>query len=210
MGVFVTAKVAVLLALAAAPTAARAADGVAPAELESDPAARWLPRAATVYQPPPPAPAPPPSPPATEPAKNAVFIELLGTSIIMSANYERRFDRAYVLRVGSGFMPPVWESDPWVLTPAATFGRLFGDYNHHLELAAGGLAWVRVRRSDAPGLFAPGLFASGVVGYRYQPLGTGIVMRLAFTPTVRFRNPSGEDLLQTVWPGGGASIGYGW
>jgi hypothetical protein len=193
------AKPAILLALAAAPAVTRAAEEPVP---EREPAALALPRPATVYQPSPPATAPP-SPPATEPSKNAVFIELLGNSLIFSANYERRLDRAYILRVGTGFVPPVFDTDPWVLTPAATFGRLFGDCN--LELAAGGVAWAHVRSGDAPGLFA-----TGVVGYRYQPPGSGLVMRVAFTPFVRIRNPTGEELLNTFWPGGGASIGYGW
>jgi hypothetical protein len=183
MGAFRSAKVAAYLTLAATPATAGAAE-------------QPLPSPAAVYQ---------PSPPPTEPAKNAVYIELLGNSVIFSANYERRLAGAYLLRVGTGSVPPVFKTDPWVLTPAATFGRLFGDGNHHLELAAGGVAWAHVGRGDSPGLFA-----TGVVGYRYQPPGQGIVMRVAFTPFVRIQNPSGEEVLGTFWPGGGASIGYGW
>jgi hypothetical protein len=180
MGTSTIAKLSVLLAVASAPGAARADE----------------PQPSTVYQ---------PQRPATEPAKNACYFELLGTSLVFSANYERRFDRAYVLRVGTGFVPPVFDTDPAVLTPAATFGRVFGDGTHHLELAAGGLAWAHLRGGDSPGLFA-----TGVIGYRYQPPGAGVVVRVAFTPSVRLRNPTGEELLHTFWPGGGASIGYAW
>src|SRR5204862_2366151 len=160
MGARLAVELAVFLALTAAPFGARAGQEAAP---EQDPAALRLPQPATADQPPPAVPRPP-APPATEPAKNALYFELVGTCIVYRFNYERRLARAWPLRVGTGLLPPVWPTDPFVLTPAATLGRLLGGGNHQLELAAGAVAWARVRRHDSAGIFA-----TAVIGYRYQP-----------------------------------------
>jgi hypothetical protein len=135
------------------------------------------------------------------PAANAVYFEVVGTCVLDSLNYERRFAADWPLRVGVGVIPPIFRGDSVIVTSAVTMGRLFGTGNNHLEIAVGAMGWYE-RSSMA-------VHAAGVVGYRYQPPGSGVVFRLAFTPLVTVRNRPGSTTTPFA-PLVGLSVGEAW
>lgn len=114
------------------------------------------------------------------PARDAVYVELLGNGVLYTVNYDRRFTDNLTGRVGLGVFGGV------AVPVMANY--LFGEGRGRLELGGGveliGASDVdfgdldeqeEVRDSDA-------LVGTATVGYRYQPATGGFVFRIGLTP----------------------------
>jgi hypothetical protein len=156
------------------------------------------------------APAPEPTPPPVLSGQNAVFVELLGSGLVYSINYERILATVPVgLRAGASFFTyKVSQAMGSGNLTLATFPLLASYYLgvacHKLELGLGATFLYSVASSDANGIqygdSGLGVAASGVVGYRYLPDVRGVTFGAGFTPLVR----PGKPFL----PWGGVNVGY--
>lgn len=107
---------------------------------------------------------------AKEPARNAVFAELLGQSVGLGVYYERMLDdnfaaRAGVATLGVGYGIPLGVS---YLSPG----------NHKFEIG-GGATYLEVTDFF---VVHRGLIGTANIGYRYQREQSGFMMRAAYTP----------------------------
>jgi hypothetical protein len=119
---------------------------------------------------------------------NAVYFELLGNGGLFSINYERAMTPSLRLRLGGA----TWTAQSFwsdAETRFATFPLMLqfvpGPGAHHLEAAIGVLPGHRSRDHDVGG---SGGFLSltGLIGYRYEPLGRRFLFRAGFTPFIGF------------------------
>lgn len=101
------------------------------------------------------------------PAPNAVYVELGGSALAYSVNYERRVDEHVALRVGVGAWPSA------AVVPFACYA-LLGGGAHHLELGLG----LGVGAGGGAHAGVQAFAALPSVGYRYQPREGGFVFRL--------------------------------
>jgi len=140
-------------------------------------------------------------------AKNAVYAELLGTSVLYSLNYERlivqKKAHAYGFRLGASELggSPFRRSLVGELFVLTGTGRHHGDFG--LAVSA-----MRGRSSSAEsfqGELQLGLFAVPRLSYRYQKPTGGILLRAGFTPLVRLSASQGGRLIH---PWGGVAVGY--
>lgn len=107
---------------------------------------------------------------AKEPARNAIFAELLGQSVGLGVYYERMLGENFAARAG-------------ISTLIIGYGIPLGvsylsSGNHKFELGGGVTYlditdWASVHR---------GLVGSANIGYRYQREQSGFMMRAAYTP----------------------------
>lgn len=107
---------------------------------------------------------------AKEPARNAVFVELLGQSVGLGIQYERMLSENFAVRAGVstlifGYGIPVGVS-------------YLSSGNHKFELGGGVTYleftdWIAVHR---------GLVGSANIGYRYQREQPGFMFRADYTP----------------------------
>ena len=123
-------------------------------------------------------------------APNAMYVELLGQGVALTANYERILfattPHNISLRAGFGIWAGVGAAGTVVPIGAS---YLFGS-NHKLEIGIG-YAFISNRNDYNGASFA-------LIGYRYQPIDGGFLIRVSFTP--RF-----TDELE---PWVGLSLGY--
>jgi hypothetical protein len=125
-------------------------------------------------------------------ARNAVFLELGGSALFLSINYDRMISEHFSLRAGIGGFSV--EGDRVLLFPIL-FNLLLGPPNDKLEIGAG------------VSLFFPGGVAIPIaLGYRYAPISTGVSLRVAVTPFV-FLPTSGGGQSAILWPWAGLSVG---
>ena len=94
-------------------------------------------------------------------AKSSIYLELLGSGLLYSVNYEYFIKDDMPLGIGLGSPTP---TTPVILS----LSQLRGKSKHKLELGGG--------------ISLPYATLSGVVGYRYQPEVAGPIFRLSFTP----------------------------
>lgn len=148
------------------------------------------------------------------PARNSVFLELLGNGGAYSVNFDRRLSDGAAVRVGVA----TWTSDDlfggeearktFVTVPVGA-SWLFGSGNSRVEVGAGVL--VGRQTQDAP--FEDGSTSTaiasltGTAGYRYQRAAGGFLFRAGFTP---FFGLGGDEAYpdRGFMPSGGISAGY--
>jgi hypothetical protein len=110
-------------------------------------------------------------------APNAMFVELLGKGVALTAYYERMLfattPHNVSLRAGFGIWG--WEGKTGIVVPVEA-SYLLG-INHKLEL---GIGYAIVTGSSGHNLSNGGF--TGLIGYRYQPIDGGFVFRIGFTP----------------------------
>ncbi len=151
------------------------------------------------------------APPART-ARNSVFIELGGSGVLYSINYDRVINEYFSVRAGLEYMSVSASVSAGGSTASAkaTFlgipvigNFLWGNENHKLEVGAG-LTIFRVTGSassldavaSGSGVAPVG---TGVIGYRYAPHDGGFTFRAGFTPLFS----------KEGWqPWGGLSFGY--
>ena len=142
---------------------------------------------------------------AQEPARNAVYGEILGNGIFPTANYERRFTDRFAGRVGLSviFGSSGGDTDLTLAIPVMGIFISHPTTNHHFE-AGGGVLLVAGDAQDflfdSDEQIANGAL-TGVLGYRFQRPGRGFLFRAGATPIV-----SDGEVLPLI----GLSFGYVW
>jgi hypothetical protein len=121
-------------------------------------------------------------------APNALYLELGGSALIYSLNYERMLSSTVGLRLGGGYMSVTGEDDYGdnlsvaLLMIPVTVSYLLGEGAHRLELGGGAVfAWASAS-TDTDFASGSGVAATGIVGYRYSAPGGGFLFRAGFTP----------------------------
>ncbi|MCX7797287.1 MAG: hypothetical protein N2249_01525 [Melioribacter sp.] len=145
-------------------------------------------------------------------SSNAMYVEFGGSGLVFSANYDYRFAPNWTVRVGLSYLI-------FGLGLPLSINYITGEKNaHHLELGAG-LTYAKVTS-----LFGDGTKSSFVpslsVGYRYQPVDGGFILRILFTPLFfiekegkwidesnPFRGVKYEHVL-SIRPFAGVSLGF--
>lgn len=146
---------------------------------------------------------------AAQNVRNVAYVEIGGTAIVPSINYERRVRERMRLRGGLSFVTGETEgeseTDTTFIVPLSASLVTHPASNHHFEIG-GGVTIAGGDRQDLWGVddeddtFSTA-FLSGIAGYRYERPAGGFVFRAVFTPVVG----DGE-----VLPWAGISFGYGW
>lgn len=107
-------------------------------------------------------------------APNAVFVQLLGDYVSITANYERMLftttPHNIALRFGFGFWG--WFGDSGVVVPVGA-SYLFG-HSHKIELGIGYTFLTGSNKYNG--------LSTALIGYRYQPIDGGFLFRVGFTP----------------------------
>ena len=141
---------------------------------------------------------------ASEPARNALYVELGGAGVFYSINYDRHLVGRLHLRGGYATLSNnYWLNGRVHMVPVQL--TFVSNATHGLELGAGA---TFVKDNGASGLELDSkhetsdseIAASFVVGYRYQPIENGFLFRIGFTP---FVGSNGRFI-----PSGGISFGY--
>ena len=161
--------------------------------------------------------------------KNVIYMELLGSALFYSINYENvlwaKDKKVITARIGLSH-GDIYNKTIYELFAPITTSFLYGRNKSKLELGAGGLVhfnthpYPRTRKErknyvengEAPAFSPPfEVFPIVVIGYRFQPKTKGIVFRTSFTPIVdrlfRYNYFVIEDKFPVFW-WGGMSIGY--
>ncbi|HRP70316.1 MAG TPA: hypothetical protein PLY93_12350 [Turneriella sp.] len=135
-------------------------------------------------------------------AKNTLSLELLGIGGIYSVNYERSITKDALIRFGVAYLPPMRSTDNYhTLAAPLGFYYLIGQSEHKLELGFAGGFYGGYNKDPvtygSEWKVRSAFFYS--VGYRYQPVSSGIVFRI--TANLAF-----FDNIAQPW--GGISLGY--
>jgi hypothetical protein len=140
-------------------------------------------------------------------SNNAMFVELGGSAVALSVNYERRFRPVWFGRVGLSVVESTssgGETDTSFIIPLTASWVNRPQANHHLELG-GGVTFAGGDRHDLFGSDSEGTYSTliltGIAGYRYQKPDGGFQFRAVLTPFA-----GGGDSI--VWAG--FSFGYAW
>ena len=145
-------------------------------------------------------------------ANNSLYLELGGSGVVYSLNYERFVRDDVSLRVGFGYVSlqgadidgGTVTADIALLTVPVTVSYLgIGAGSHRLELGAGALYADITGATSSDGAKAfgsgSGVVGTAIAGYRYVRAGGGLTFRAAFTPLF------GEGGFQ---PWAGVVLGY--
>jgi hypothetical protein len=131
---------------------------------------------------------------------HALGVELGGSSLVYSFNYEHQSANGFVKRAGLGFYP----SD---LFMPLHIGKVFGRKSHHPEIGIGVLYII-----DGPGraVVFPGrhaLLANGFAGYRYQHPQRPYYWRIGFTPIMFLLSKDTSERRLRLYPWAGLAGG---
>jgi len=142
--------------------------------------------------------------------KNSIYLELLGTGMVPSVNYERIFLRKFVslaTRIGIGYSPENYQKD--VLSLPVELVALLGRKRHHLEIGYGFTFYWEIYNkkyhNQGNGNINQQFFEFPRIGYRYTAK-KGFVFRIGFTPVIQPFELSMFD--RQFQPFGGVSFGY--
>jgi hypothetical protein len=105
-------------------------------------------------------------------AWNNVYLEIGGSNVELSLNYEHLFNDNWSVRIG---LTPRFRPGALTLLGGS---YLIGSGSHKFEIGASGSIFTPPYYDNAL------LFFSGIIGYRYQPKSGGFFFRAAFTPLV--------------------------
>lgn len=140
-------------------------------------------------------------------SRHAVYLELGGSAVVPSINYERRFAGRWHGRAGFSVVTGETseDSDTTFVIPLTLSSVSRPDSNHHLELG-GGLTFVT---GDSQDLWetvdddekVSNVLLTGIGGYRYQKPEGKFQFRAVLTPLIGSGGAA---------PWFGVSFGYGW
>ena len=127
-------------------------------------------------------------------SRNCIYLELLGTGLLYSVNYEHRFAEHWSGRVGftAYSIPGILLAEPEVSMDFLGFpvllNYLAGSNGHYFEIGAGVLVlnlslngrkiWSGM---DVNGQLTT-VSGAAAIGYRYQPTNGGFLFRIGLTP----------------------------
>lgn len=147
-------------------------------------------------------------------AKNGLFLELGGSGLIYSLNYERFFLNDLAARVGveyfgvSATNGSSSGSASWLAVPIMAEFTGLRKGNHAFELSAGATIHHLSATASTFDAFSSGsgtmVAGSAFLGYRYQDPGGGMMFRAGFSPQYFFGANTGAFI-----PWFSLSVGYG-
>jgi hypothetical protein len=148
-------------------------------------------------------------------APNSIYLEVGGSGIVYSLNYERMLINSLALRVGFGYLPLSASSTnnntgaTNTITENITsvpltlswfpFSSSTSSPSSKLEIGAG-IVYVDLTRKLGPFVAGNSIGYTAILGYRYQPADGGFLFRIAVTPFI---------LSNKTEPWGGITFGYG-
>jgi hypothetical protein len=123
-------------------------------------------------------------------APNAIYVEILGSGLIPTINYDRMLTNSFAGRIGLGYLPlgsvinDNGNSISASITtiPATLSWFPFGATSSKLEIGAGIVYASIVAKSFNNAAEGSALGYTGILGYRLEPLDGGFMLRLAITP----------------------------
>jgi len=147
--------------------------------------------------------------------RRAFFIDVLGSSPLISFNYDMRIKRLHNDGLGfrAGFgLGSLVQSDynitPRYFSLPMGINYILGPKRHGFEAGIGYTA--QFLTTTPPDATKSNSFANLNIGYRFQPLRDGLIFRLYWTPTFKnndfYKQRPGDSDFQTEWAG--ASIGF--
>lgn len=109
-------------------------------------------------------------------ARNGMYLEVLGSGLLYSLNYDRRFSDSFTARIGYGGIGRAG-------AVPLTANYLAGRGNHRLELGIGPVfVFAPDDLEDEFSDVSGSLSGTAILGYRYQPIAGGWLFRAALTP----------------------------
>ncbi len=145
-------------------------------------------------------------------APNAIYLEILGSGLVPSINYDRMIGNSFAVRVGVGYLPlgtvvsdsadgPISASITTVPVGLSWFP--FSGPNSapasKLEIGVSAFYANVVAKSFSNTAAGSGIGFGGILGYRLEPSDGGFLLRVALTPW---------DLLNHFQMYGGISLGW--
>lgn len=127
-------------------------------------------------------------------AKNAIYLELGGSSGIYAVNYSRIFHQKGKLKLNASAGFSMWPNTIinskayWYPAIPLEVSAFYGKSNHHLELGVGVIPHLtrdlvlEVTSNSSKNIFVLGALVPLRVGYRYQKLEGGFFFRIGYTP----------------------------
>lgn len=146
--------------------------------------------------------------PETFTAKNAIYLEVGGSSGRYAVNFSKIFYQKEKLKlnVSAGFS--MWRSSittrdfsstKWLPVVPLEFSALWGKANHHLEMGVGFTSFLDMGLDMDPNTYelsekvAYGAIIPLRVGYRYQKPEGGFFFRIGYTPIIDFPPRTGGN-----------------
>jgi hypothetical protein len=141
----------------------------------------------------------------TSPVKNQVYLELGGSGLTYSINYERLLSENFALRGGIGITPGLLFIDGTLFTIPISGSYLIGGDFSKLELGLGAtyITSTDIEFFDLPAGSFSAVAIDGIIGYRGGNPRGGFVFRIAFNPMYS------SEFNPNFIPYGLISFGYG-
>jgi len=141
----------------------------------------------------------------TSPVKNQVYLELGGSGLTYSINYERLVSENFALRGGIGITPGLLFIDGTLFTIPVSGSYLIGGDFSKLELGLGAtyITSTDIEFFDLPAGSFSAVAIDGIIGYRGGSPQGGFVFRIAFNPMYS------SEFNPNFIPYGLISFGYG-
>lgn len=138
-------------------------------------------------------------------AKNAVYLEVGGSSGIYAINYSKIFHQKGKLKVSASAGFSMWPNKTidskriWLPAIPLEVSAFYGKSNHHLELGFGFTSFLNatsVFDSETLENVDKVVYEAFIplrVGYRYQKPEGGFFFRVGYTPIINFPTSGGEE-----------------
>lgn len=138
-------------------------------------------------------------------AKNAVYLEVGGSSGRYAVNYSKIFHQKGKLKLNASAGFSMWRNEKldsktsWLPVIPLEVTALYGKSNHHLEMGFGFTSFLGTSLELVSGTFGLrdkvvfGAFIPLRVGYRYQKPEGGFFFRVGYTPIIDFPPRTGGN-----------------
>jgi hypothetical protein len=138
-------------------------------------------------------------------AKNAVYLEVGGSSGRYAVNYSKIFHQKGKLKLNASAGFSMWRNEKldsktsWLPVIPLEVTALYGKSNHHLEMGFGFTSFLGTSLELVSGTFGLrdkvvfGAFIPLRVGYRYQKPEGGFFFRVGYTPIIHFPPRTGGN-----------------
>ncbi len=144
-------------------------------------------------------------------SKNAVYLELGGSGLIYSINYERLWieneNLSLCTNIGATYIPSFFPNSDFkhIWGNSVGVSTLIGSQKHFAEIGFNLSYWYLKDIEDNTFLST---FLPLRLGYKYQKNDTGIFYKLAFVPIIPIHQDNDVDFLYPLTPH--FSLGIGW
>lgn len=143
--------------------------------------------------------------------KNVVNVELAGSGLLYSFNYDRMLiideHMRFTANIGTWYFPHFesFSDFKYMIGGVAGFNTLLGKEKHFAELGIN-LSYMRMR--DIDDFDYDMIYLPIRLGYRYQKDEGGLFFRASFMPMISILQDADAEILYPVTPHFGIGIGY--